>query len=100
MSRGISIDTLVGNKSILFEIREVIMSSPSLQGSFRPMREHAEAMSPLKPSKSRFSSLLADASNQIRKEQDEKVAVQYQMNEAYQIASEWAQEETGNMFSL
>ena len=67
----------------------------SLQGSFYPMKKN-ESMGDAKAegkSKSRFGRLLADVTNEMTNESDEKFAKHTQMDEAYHIATEWMRED-------
>ena len=75
-------------------------SSSSLQGSFFPLKK-ADAKSDTKAvSRPKFGKLLSDVTNEIITETDEKIAQRSQVDEAYDIATEWVREEKGNRIAL
>jgi hypothetical protein len=67
--------------------------APSLKGSFFPTKKNDKA--PNESKRSKFGRLLADVTNEIMVESDEKYAMKSQIDEAHDIANEWLGEERG-----
>ena len=71
----------------------------SLHGSFLPLKKEGISSDAKADSTSRpnFGKLLSDVTNEIITETDEKIARQSQVDEAYDMATEWVREEKGRL---